>query len=76
MQPNKLLHFSFSANIVFGVGILTNVWFGIFVSACVGIGWELFWHFFDDRPISREDLIANGIGIAYALTIMIIGSIG
>ena len=75
MQPDKLLHFSFSANIVFGVGILTNVWLGLFISACVGIGWELFWHFVDGKNVSVNDLKANVIGIAVAMITMIIGGL-
>lgn len=74
MQTDTLLHFLASANIVFTIGLLSNVWLGLFISAVVGIGWELFWHFKEGKPVSVADLKADGLGILFAVAIMIIGS--
>ena len=77
--PDKLLHFAFSALIVFTVEPIAAIWLGpigalcvaVAVSATIGIFKEIVHdHLLDLGQLEVGDFIANGIGIAYATGVL------
>lgn len=71
LAVDKLLHFSFSAVIVFSIGILFGIIPGIVAGIAAGFLKEAYDKFIKKSIWDWKDIYADSVGILYAILILL-----
>ena len=76
LRTDYLLHFAFSAVIVFTLAPFVGLWVAVTVSAIIGMLKELIHdHLLGLGQLEAGDFVANGVGIVYAVAVILLGGL-